>query len=181
VDTQNDFIRLVHSYANIVHSCLLLHPLQWLAITACLPADLSTHAHYPKLTSSLKAIFRDLIQQQEEGVGGKVSRVSGEEGGVPEENPSLWSQTVSTCFASFPEPESLVSKFLQARRTNTSASSRNGSGVSVLVENGDGGLGTGDPSVQVLTAGLKRLRLDLSPSVLPSQRKHEVCVYFGIH
>ncbi len=81
VETQNDFIDLVKYHEERLYSCLVKCRLDFDKLKDCLPVEITSHTHYPKLRASLK--------QHEKNSNGGFSGV------------------MSTCFNRLPEGSSL--------------------------------------------------------------------------
>jgi hypothetical protein len=58
VEAQSEFIELAVANRRILSHCLDHYRRQWAAITTCLPSTITSHSHYQKLISSLKAKAR---------------------------------------------------------------------------------------------------------------------------
>lgn len=56
VDNQDEFSLLLAAHIVILNRCLVEHPRQWSVITECLPDEITSHSHYRRLISSLKAL-----------------------------------------------------------------------------------------------------------------------------
>ena len=101
VESQNNFIDLVKHYEEQLYWCLIKHKLEFEKLKECLPIEITSHSHYPKLKASLK--------QHEKSSNGGFSGVMG------------------TCFNRVPEGSfsyslsSSISLYNNASIDNTSA------------------------------------------------------------